>query len=577
MQATIIRSIKTIFQKNLSIHTANESRAKKGDMKTNPTFPSNEKHPKQISLRTILVNCASPTLVGLSVILFAIQTSFAAQRVSVIAPPALSESVRSQLGTIGVVTPDAVTQYSFEKSSGKAGYASDGAATARYEMFDLAREQMGLPYVGPLIAASTIALTPIAAVIGSAKASTEMVSPEEFAKSEDELTEALAGLGLSARLRKEFLRAADCKLYYPFRVREVVPAILGGNDDQQSLANRGIETSLELWVENVRLQRVSSSHASYALFIDARTRLVRTQDRTVLYDQPLQFRSGTSSFIDWTHNKGEPMRSVAGAGCRHLAEIMVEQLFLVPVSGGSREVQSRTLAAGKMQNRPASPGVSLARNAGPRSIGIAQISSPPLDARLLVNLGRIGIVSTSSVPKLAVQRPLTKKKAAKEATDSVQEAVEGFLDIPYVNLLAYAAAVPASLGGQTVGAIKGVPVHRFDAADAAMDRFVAEMNLQDKVRSQVLHQAHDATTHPIGPSKLFIAGPSPVTVRTSASSPAFKNSSRSPVRTRVWSICCTWAATTGPDISSTSWNWPMMPRKNPDPKSRVQSRISHCR
>ena len=156
-------------------------------------------------------------------------------------------------------------------------------------MFEQAAEEMSTPYGGPLGAASTIALTPVAALIDAAKEATKKASPEEMARSEDELSQAMSELAISAYLRDHFLKLTKDKLHYPFRFREVESAASPGVVEYRALASQGIDTILELGVESLRLQRSSHSETTYALFLTARARLLRVADGAVLYDQLLQF------------------------------------------------------------------------------------------------------------------------------------------------------------------------------------------------------------------------------------------------------------------------------------------------
>ena len=50
-------------------------------------------------------------------------------------------------------------------------------------------------------------------------------------------------------------------------------------------------------IEELRLERTTASHTSFALRVKTRVRLIRASDASIIYDQPFEYRSGTALFI----------------------------------------------------------------------------------------------------------------------------------------------------------------------------------------------------------------------------------------------------------------------------------------
>lgn len=117
-------------------------------------------------------------------------------------------------------------------------------------------------------------------------------------------------------------------------------------------------------------------------------------------------------------------------------------------------------------------------------------------------LGHIGVVSTSSIPRFVIQRPVTKAKAAQEHAEAgfnwgmSEGAVER-------NLQSYSAAGPAgvmlagpevllrsatAIGGRVYGNLVGVSTGRFRNADKVMTAMEQDLNLQDSLRTRVVDE-----------------------------------------------------------------------------------------
>src|SRR6185369_918756 len=194
----------------------------------------------------------------LSIILLLFQ-SHAADYQFVSAAPRLAGPERMKLGTVAVVATREPARYGFQKSKGRTGTAADGAG-------DRARATLegGLSSGEPLAAAGSIALSPLAAVVGAISGGTRKVAPEAMAESEAELTEGLVEMAAQNKMREQLLKVAREKVGRALVIREDVSNVL---DDYGPLCAEGVDAVLETTVQELRLNRTSSRDSSYALFI----------------------------------------------------------------------------------------------------------------------------------------------------------------------------------------------------------------------------------------------------------------------------------------------------------------------
>ncbi len=425
---------------------------------------------------------------GVSVLIFVVQLGHAAVNEAASRPLPLSERARADLGTIGVMAPSTPAEFGFDQSSGRKRSAADGAEKAGQAIMELGL--VGNPL--PELHVAAIALTPIAALAGAIGATAQKLPAGELADSEADLSRAMAECADQRKMRDCFLRVAREKTRRPFAVCNRAAAGLGTNLDNQPLLDEGIDTALEITVQDIRLRRAAASDASFALFVNARALLVRVTDGVVLYDNSFPYRSGTCLFLDWTLNKAEPFRAQMDTAYRILAERILDQLFLSPAV----EIQTGRLASSKKPQRPGQPQVLYAGHVTPRSSNAVS----PLSDEFRARLGTIGLISTSTIPKFSMQKPLIKRKAAVETGQ--QFASLGDDERAGVWVLGTAGfglpLIPASgIVGNVVGAAKGVPLAKFAQADRVLSQAVFESNLQEGLRKQILRHAQERTARSI--------------------------------------------------------------------------------
>ena len=192
--------------------------------------------------------------------------------------------------------------------------------------------KMALAAVGAEEAAiAAVALLPVAALVGAVIESSKTLSPDAVKKTEVELNAGLLAAADQSEFREQFFRIARERAHPRF-ARLGTGANAGHDAGGEARSNFGADWILELSVADLRLQRTSLTDASYALFITTRVRLLRAADAAVVYDAPIQFQSGEALFVDWTFDRGAPLRRVAEFGYRTIAGEILAQLFAEPAS-----------------------------------------------------------------------------------------------------------------------------------------------------------------------------------------------------------------------------------------------------
>lgn len=253
--------------------------------------------------------------------------------------PALSTVPGSQRPELSVQFKTAVllpetapASYSFQNAKGKRGSAKEGFSDA----MELA---VSAPAAGVIVPGMVLPLIPVGqdgsegvwivagavgavAVVGesivapaiAAKGlvrSWKSVSPQELAEREANLEVALKQAAVQQQFQQFLLAKAEEKATGRLLPTETKAAI--------------VDAVLEARIEDLRLERKSADEGTYFLRIKARVRLVRKADDVLLYEQPVEYRSGQALFLDWTMYGS--VQGVAETGYRALAEYYASQIF----------------------------------------------------------------------------------------------------------------------------------------------------------------------------------------------------------------------------------------------------------
>lgn len=393
------------------------------------------------AMRVVVPSVAHPGSFGILAVAVILQLGCATQRpIGVIRAGSPVVSPVIDPGVIVVTAPGAAAEFSFDKSDGRSGYAGEGAG-------NYARAVLTPPEGGPpaslLMGAIGLILAPPAAAAGAVSASRAQIESNALARAEQALRWNLASAAEQKRLRDAFLKAAGDSTRRRLVPAESAfdPAVRGGR----------VGAVLETKVEELRLERTSSSDTSFALRMKTRARLIRSSDGAVVYDQPFEYLSGTALFHDWSLDS---VLKVADTGYRKLAEEMTGRLLL-----GTRDAPVLSGAGFKGSTRRASPLPTSYASTTPANPSVMRAGSAPSP---ISNAGIFGVYSTSNVPGIVVQLPPTMEDAVTDAIKFTEHTVEDFTHHPNpeIQAIGFAVAIPISLWNQAVAIARGVPEKR---------------------------------------------------------------------------------------------------------------------
>ena len=389
-----------------------------------------------------------------------------------------AEPVWLDPGAIVVTSPDAPAAFSFDRGNGQ-------IETAKVRAQEHTRNLLTPPPMHPenatVAGAAGLAFSPIAALAGAVRGSTQRLEPEALGRAEQNLQRAMEAMATQPHLRDALVKTAAAQTH-----RRLLPMQALGNPKTENVP---VSAVLESKIEELRLVRTGKGEDSFALRIKARARVLRASDGKVLYDEPFEYQSGTALFHDWT--LATAVQNVANTGYRKLAERMTERLFLATrdeptlVGAGFRKPFSPTPAPARQQQ--------VATPTAPTSSGFTQVAYRFADS------GTFGIYSTSSVGGLVIQAPKTKQEAVTEVEQLVDQRVREFdvLNNPAVAALALGFAVPYTLWNQTVACTTGLTEKRFAEASRNVRSAAFETRPHESLAFAVAQQLAPQTSQAV--------------------------------------------------------------------------------
>jgi hypothetical protein len=254
--------------------------------------------------------------------------------------PLLSEEIRAELGTIGVVSARFVPKVEIETPaagslSGMGRGAAGGAVrgfTSAAQLFDTPIPCSGFGCGGVLLLA--LAVIPISTIggtlVGSVNGAVTAADAETVEEAEAALAHALDSLRMQEALRDHVLEEARNQTNYSIRVlNDRGPATRDETINYGALATQGIDTVLELGIESIGLYGELGVDPPLAILMKVRTKLLRTQDGALLYASTFPYQSGIHRFTEWAAHDSHLFREGLDSTYRTLAREIVEELFLL--------------------------------------------------------------------------------------------------------------------------------------------------------------------------------------------------------------------------------------------------------
>lgn len=258
-----------------------------------------------------------------------------------ILPPTPPEEVKAQLGAVGVVSACFPPEITFREPMGKGAGMATGAAGGALITIGLGVEAGAISIVNPLVSlfcvAAGVALAPAGAVVGGVWGAAEGVSPEKRKAARETLDAACMGVKFQEMMRDCVIQVVREQTHRPLIVLgEGSPTADGEQVSYRNLGAKAIDTVLEVSVLKFGLEG-KGINPPLALTMTERTRLIRAADGKVLYDHRLTYSGAKRKFVDWSTDNAQPLREELERCCRHLAERIIEEAFLLYVPGESEE------------------------------------------------------------------------------------------------------------------------------------------------------------------------------------------------------------------------------------------------
>lgn len=228
--------------------------------------------------------------------------------------PLPSEEVKGTIGSVGVVVSETVSAESHLEgpTSGKGSGAAKGflgciAAGGR------SGDAGALGFA--------IAISPFCAMYGA-------IAAESAGKVQDAeaiLNKGVADWNINETIRDGVFQIAHKETQHPF-----VLMTEQGPDARDAVVTAGGEpdTILEVGVARFGLEG-EGINPPLPLFVTAHARLVRVADGTEIYAASWTYRSRSRKFLEWAANNAQPLRAELDRAIQTLAEVMVEELFLL--------------------------------------------------------------------------------------------------------------------------------------------------------------------------------------------------------------------------------------------------------
>ncbi len=270
----------------------------------------------------------------------------------------LSEDVRANLGTIGIIIPNYGPNHNIELSAEEKGKvlkvlkrsakgAGKGAATGGATGIVIGGPGLqscsGPPvlcglgilwFLAALVTATTIGLL-VGGIYGAIAGTTsqEAVPAENRSlpqQIENEFQNTLKSLRAQESLRSYFLQEAKERTALPFvTLDEESPGTRTETINYRSLRSRGIDTAMELSIETMAFKgNWTIKDPPLSLQVTAKGKLVRTNDEKVLKEDFYTYTSEGLPYSQWVFAEGHWFKYYLEEGYRTLAHQIVQETFI---------------------------------------------------------------------------------------------------------------------------------------------------------------------------------------------------------------------------------------------------------
>jgi hypothetical protein len=252
-------------------------------------------------------------------------------------PP--SEKMRSQFGTIGIVSARSNPKIQFhpEFAKGRLSGAGKGAAmgTGAGALYGLSLMAHGGSCRGGSCGAAIVILATASATIGGVmggvyggiSGAVNAVPKGEAQKIEATTKNAFDGIIIQKTMAASVFKNSLELPNYVFVLLEEDDSMISTTSNFSPLKQKGIDTVLELNVKAAGFKEGKGKNPLIAFFMKVHTRLIRTMDGKEIYSREFEYKSSKHNSADWLDTDAHLLREEIDNCFKELPRQIVEELF----------------------------------------------------------------------------------------------------------------------------------------------------------------------------------------------------------------------------------------------------------
>jgi len=246
-------------------------------------------------------------------------------------PGSVTETLRGQLGTVGVRTPEVAPDAEFTTPlRGVGGSALKGGAAGG--LYGAVQALSAGVSGGPLgVLVGLVLFIPVGIVIGATSAAFDAV-PEETARTiEQQIVDSARSIPVQDSFRRRIVEISKGALKSPLIDLD---GSSGTTDptaalDHRSLEARRIDTVLEVGIDKLGMAGRGGADPNLSIFLIARAKLIQTATGSTLYERDqITYVSAPRRFSEWGENAGALVRPELDKAYTALARNLVDVIFL---------------------------------------------------------------------------------------------------------------------------------------------------------------------------------------------------------------------------------------------------------
>lgn len=376
-------------------------------------------------------------------------------------------------GPIGVISTTRPALWSCDLPRGQVQRPAQAAHDAAQAVLELPAID---PHIDLLLSAVGVVGAPVAAMVSGLHASRAYLPANRLTEVQAGLFAAMTNMAQQHHLCEAIVAAGQVSRARRFVLLAAADATGAAPFDQQRVAS-----VLETSVTELRLERLGSGDASFALRIEARARLLRQADAAVLSDTTFTYQTPPDLFLDWALNRGEPFEKCARTGYRQIANQILATIH--------RQTGEALLLVGSGQKTFPAPHRSKGATLKQQSNPIALVATIQLASLARNEATTIYVVPAPGKKLFTVQKPWSRQDALTLARSDINAAADEAIRHPNVcvGLAGLAVLAPLSIYHQTIGlAFHGVSEKQIRLADRSMTNVIHSAQPAETLANQLV-------------------------------------------------------------------------------------------